>query len=160
MIRVLLYFAVVVAVALGVVWMADHPGTVLITFGGREVETSTLVGALALLVAAALVAILWSIILFVLRAPSLVGGWRRSSRRQHGMTALSRGMVAVGTGDQTVALRSAAEAEKYLGRQPLVLLLRAQSAQMSGDSAAAEKTFAEMLNKPETRALGLRGLHI
>ena len=160
MIRVLIYFAVVVAVALGVVWMADHPGTVLVTFGGREVETSTLVGALALLVAAALVAILWSIILFVFRVPSLLGGWRRSSRRQQGMTALSRGMVAVGTGDQTVALRCSVEAEKYLGREPLVLLLRAQSAQMSGDSAAAEKTFAEMLNKPETRALGLRGLHI
>lgn len=69
MIRVLIYFAVVVALAYGVVWMADHPGTVMVTFGGREVQTSTLVGALALLVAAALVAILWSIVLFVFRVP-------------------------------------------------------------------------------------------
>lgn len=160
MIRVLIYFAVVVLLALGVVWMADHPGTVMVTFGGREVQTSTLVGALALLVAAALVAILWSIVLFVFRVPSLVGGLRRSGRRRAGMAALSRGMVAVGTGDQTTALRCAADAEKYLDREPLVLLLRAQAAQMSGDTAAAERTFAAMLDAPETRALGLRGLHI
>ncbi len=50
MIRVLIYLAAVVLLALGVVWMADHPGTVLITFGGREIETSTLMGAIALLV--------------------------------------------------------------------------------------------------------------
>jgi HemY protein len=160
MLRVLIYFAVVVLLALGVVWMADHPGTVMVTFGGREVETSTLVGAIALLVAAALVAILWSIILFVFRVPSLGRNFLRSRDRRRGMAALSRGMVAVGTGDQVLALRCSAEAEKYLGREPLVLLLKAQSAQMSGDTAAAEKTFAEMLNGPETRALGLRGLHI
>ncbi len=160
MIRVLIYFAVVVLLALGVVWMADHPGTVMVTFGGREVQTSTLVGAIALLVAAALVALVWTVILFVFRLPSLGAGWSRSRRRRLGMTALSRGMVAVGTGDQVVALRCSAEAEKYLGREPLVLLLTAQAAQMSGDTAAAEKTFAAMLNGPETRALGLRGLHI
>ena len=160
MIRVLLYFAIVVLVALGVVWMADHPGTVLITFGGREIETSTLVGALALLVAAAAVAIGWSIILFVLRVPSLLSGASRSRAQQRGLTALSRGLVAIGTGDQVAALRYSNEADRYLKREPMVLLLKAQAAQMAGDPAGAEKSFAEMLNHPETRALGLRGLHI
>ena len=160
MIRVLIYFAVVVLLALGVVWMADHPGTVLITFGGREVETSTLVGAVVLLVAAGAVAVLWSLLLFVFRVPSLLSGASRSRRRQRGMTALSRGLVAVGTGDQAAALRYAAESDRYLRREPMVLLLKAQAAQMAGDPDAAEKSFAEMLNHPETRALGLRGLHV
>ncbi len=156
MIRVLLYFAVVVALAFCAVWMADHPGTVMIAFGGREVQVSTLVGAIALLIAAAAVAVAWSIILFLLRIPSMKGG----RQRRKGMAALSRGMVAVGTGDQLVALRSSALAEKYLKGEPLVLLLKAQAAQMSGDTAGAEKTFAAMLDRPETRVLGLRGLHI
>ena len=160
MIRVLIYFAVVVLLALGVVWMADHPGTVMITFGGREIETSTLVGAIALLIAAAAVAVGWSILLFVFRVPSLLSGASRSRRRQRGMTALSRGLVAIGTGDQTAALRYSAEADRFLKREPMVLLLKAQAAQMANDPAGAEKSFAEMLNHPETRALGLRGLHV
>ena len=160
MIRVLIYFAVVVLLALGVVWMADHPGTVLVTFGGREVQTSTLVGAIALLVAAVAVAITWTIILFVFRAPSLLSGASRSRRRQRGLAALSRGLVAVGNGDQVAALRHSGEAERCLHGEPLVLLLKAQAAQMSGDTAGAETAFAQMLDRPETRALGLRGLHI
>jgi HemY protein len=160
MIRVLIYFAVVVLLALGVVWMADHPGTVLITFGGREIETSTLVGAIALLVAAAAVAVGWSIILFVLRVPSLLSGASQSRRQKRGLSALSRGLVAVGTGDQVAALRYSGEADRYLKREPMVLLLKAQAAQMAGDAAGAEKSFAEMLNHAETRALGLRGLYM
>ena len=76
------------------------------------------------------------------------------------MTALSRGLVAIGTGDQTAALRYSAEADRFLKREPMVLLLKAQAAQMANDPAGAEKSFAEMLNHPETRALGLRGLHV
>ena len=160
MIRVLIYFAVVVLVALGVVWMADHPGTVLITFGGREIATSTLVGAIVLLVGAAVVAVVWSLLLLIFRVPSLMSGASRSRRRERGMTALSRGLVAIGTGDRAAALRHSAEADRCLRREPMVLLLKAQTAQMAGDPAGAEKSFAEMLNHPETRALGLRGLHI
>lgn len=160
MIRVLLYFAVVVLVALGVVWMADHPGTVLVTFGGQEYQASTLVAAIALLVAAAAVAILWSVLRFIFRVPSLMSGASRSRRRQRGLTALSRGLVAIGTGDQVAALRHADEADRCLKREPMVLLLKAQAAQMAGDRDGAERSFAEMLNHSETRALGLRGLHI
>ena len=160
MIRVLIYFAVVVLLALGVVWMANHPGTVMITFGGREIETSTLVGAIALLIAAGAVAVGWSILLFVFRVPSLLSGASRSRRRQRGMMALSRGLVAIGTGDQTAALRYSAEADRFLSREPMVLLLKAQAAQLANDPGGAEKSFAEMLNHPETRGLGLRGLHV
>ncbi|WP_237479707.1 heme biosynthesis protein HemY [Lichenibacterium dinghuense] len=160
MIRVLIYFAVVVLLAMGVVWLADHPGMVMVTFGGREVQTSTLVGAIALLAAAAAVVVLWTILLALLRAWPAFRGWRGSQRRRKGLAALSRGLVAVGTGDQVVAQRCAVEAELALDREPLVMLLKAQAAQMAGDTAAAEKTFAAMLNAPETRALGLRGLHI
>lgn len=160
MIRVLIYFAIVVLLALGVVWMADHPGIVLVTFGGRDYQGSTLLGAILLLVAAAVVATIWGVIRFVFRIPSLLSVASRSRRRQRGFTALSRGMVAVGSGDQASAERYSGEADRYLKREPMVLLLKAQTAQMTGHQDAAERAFAEMLDHPETRSLGLRGLHI
>jgi HemY protein len=43
---------------------------------------------------------------------------------------------------------------------PLTLLLEAQSAQLSGDRGQAEAAFKAMLDKPETRVLGLRGLFV
>ena len=160
MIRVLVYFAIVIVAALGAVWMADHPGTVLVTFGGREYAGSTLMGAILLIVVAVLVVILWGLIRFIFRIPSLVSGASRAKRRRSGLAALSRGMVAIGAGDSGAAQRHSVEAERLLKREPMVLLLRAQAAQLSGNQDQAEATFAEMLNLPETRALGLRGLHI
>ena len=73
---------------------------------------------------------------------------------------MSRGLVSVGVGDRRLASRYAAEAEKLLGREPMALLLKAQAAQLSGDRKAAEASFTRMLDNPETKVLGLRGLFI
>ena len=117
-------------------------------------------GAILLIAVAVLVVILWGLIRFTFRIPSLVSGASRARRRRSGLAALSRGMVAIGAGDSGAAQRHSVEAERLLKREPMVLLLRAQAAQLSGNQDQAEATFAEMLNLPETRALGLRGLHI
>ena len=160
MLRVLIFFALVVLASLGAVWMADHPGTVLVTFQGREVEVSTLLALVVLIVAAGAIVVGWSIIRFVFRIPTIMSVASRSRRRQRGLAALSRGMVAVGTGDAMAAQRYSDEASRLLAREPMALLLRAQAAQLGGDREQAEKSFAAMLKHPETRALGLRGLHI
>ncbi len=160
MIRVLIYFAIVVLLSVGTVWLADHPGTVLVTFGGREYQGSTLTALVILIVAAVVVALLWSILSFVFRVPSLMSLASRNRRRQHGYAALSRGMLAVGAGDRDVAARAAHDADRYLKHEPLTLLLKAQAAQMSGDREAAERAFTEMLGHAETRPLALRGLHM
>ena len=160
MLRVLIFFALVVLASLGAVWMADHPGTVVVTFLGRQVELSTFLALVALIVAAGVILAAWSVIRFVFRIPAIMSVASRSRRRRRGFEALSRGMVAVGTGDATAARRHSAEASRLLAREPMTLLLRAQTAQLNGDRDKAEKSFADMLKYPETRALGLRGLHI
>jgi HemY protein len=48
----------------------------------------------------------------------------------------------------------------FAGDEPLTLLLEAQAAQLSGDRGRAEAAFKTMLDKPETRVLGLRGLFV
>lgn len=160
MIRVLIFLAVVLAVAFGASWLADHPGTVAITFGGREYLFSTLFGLVAVLAAAVVLLIVWSLIRFLFQIPSLVSVASANRRRQRGYAALSRGMVAIGSGDADSAARSAGEAARLLPREPMTLLLTAQSAQLSGDRDRAEQTFTAMLDHPETRALALRGLHM
>ncbi len=160
MIRVLLFFAAVALIALGATWLADHPGTVLITWGGRDYQFTTLVGLVAVLVVAFAVMVLWSVIRFVFNVPSLLSMASRNKRRNKGLRALSRGMMAVGAGDAAAAKRHASDADRLLQHEPMAMLLKAQAAQLAGDRAGAQKMFTTMLEHDETRALGLRGLHV
>ncbi len=160
MIRILIFLIVLTAAALGLAWLADRPGEIVLTWQGYRIETSLMVGLASLLGITICLMILWSVLRFVFRLPSLMNLWKRARRRQKGFDALSRGMVAVGAGDLAAARKSAREAEKLMGGQPLALLLSAQVAQLHGDREGAERAFQQMLERPETRMLGLRGLHI
>lgn len=158
--RLLLFLALLCLAALGLAWLADHPGQVGVTWDGYRVETSLMV-ALGVVVALAIViALIWGIIRFVFRIPSIVTLANRARRREKGFAALSHGMIAVGSGDVRAAARHAAEAHRLIGEEPLALLLRAQAAQLAGDRKGAELAFKDMLRRAHTHALGLRGLHV
>lgn len=158
--RALVFIGLLCVAAFGAVWLADRPGTVLITFGGYEVQTSVAVAAVALAALALALALLWSAVSGLLNLPSRLTFASRARRRSRGYQAVSRGMVAVGAGDTIAARRYANEAERLLGREPLTLLLRAQAAQVSGNREAAEAAFKQMMEEDETRVLGLRGLFV
>ncbi|MBV9065192.1 MAG: heme biosynthesis protein HemY [Methylobacteriaceae bacterium] len=160
MIRILVFFAVLAAIAFGLDWLADRPGDIVLTWQGYRIETSLLVGLGVVLLTAIAIAILWTILRFIFRIPSLMALARKARRRNKGYAALSRGILAAGAGDVRQARKSANEANRHLPEEPLSLLLRAQAAQLSQDRAAAEAAFNEMMTRPETRLLGLRGLHI
>src|SRR5215213_6746053 len=55
-------------------------------------------------------------------------------------------VLTVGTGDPIAARRAANEAERFLVRDPLTLLLKAQAAQVSGNRDAAEAAFQRMVD--------------
>jgi HemY protein len=160
MIRILAFFAVVAAIAFGLAWLAERPGDIVLTWQGYRVETSLLVGLGVVFLSAIIIAIIWTILRFIFRIPSLMALARKARRRNKGYAALSRGILAAGAGDVRLARKSANEASRHLPEEPLSLLLRAQAAQLSQDRAAAEAAFNEMMTRPETRLLGLRGLHI
>jgi HemY protein len=159
MIRLILFLAILAFAALGLSWLADRPGEISITWQGYQIETSVLVGIAAVLATCIAFLILWSILRFVLRLPSFIALSARVRRRNKGYQALTRGMIAAAAGDMRHAARATRDAEKLIGSDPLTLLLRAQTAQLEGDRALSEKTFAQMVENPETRLLGLRGLH-
>ncbi len=160
MIRIVLFLMATAVIALGAAWVADRPGEIVMTWQGWRISTSVTVAAAALLAAVVLAVTVWSIIRFVLRSPHRVASLIRERRKLRGWRAISRGLIAVGTGNLMLAKRSAGEARKLLGPQPLTLLLSAQAAQLGGDPKAAEAEFRSMLDHEETRPLGLRGLYI
>lgn len=160
MIRVLFYLALFAVLAAGAVWLADRPGEVSVLWQGYEIQTSVAIAAIGVVLLAMLAWLAWTIVRFVLGLPSAFGYAARARRRARGFDAVSRGMVAIGAGDPVAAGRYAAEARRYAGSEPLTLLLEAQSAQLSGDRQRAEAAFKSMLDQPETRVLGLRGLFV
>lgn len=160
MIRVLLFLIFVVAAAIGVAWLADRPGDIIITWLGYHIETSVLVGAsvLALVIAAAI--FLWSILRGLVRAPSKISSAFSNRRTNRGYRAISRGIVAIGAGDEVAARRFANEARRLMPNEPLALLLSAQTAQLTGDGTDAERTFRSMAERKDTKLLGLHGLFV
>jgi HemY protein len=160
MIRVILFLITLAIIASGFVWIADRPGDVAITWMGYRIETSVMVAAFAVVALVVVVMLLWSIVRGILRSPEQVSLFFRNRRAMKGYLAVSRGLIAIGAGDQRLARRSADDAARLSPGDPLTLLLAAQSAQLSGDRAAAERAFREMTRRDDTKLLGLRGLYI
>jgi len=160
MVRVLLYLLVFACLAVGAVWLADRPGEVSILWQGYRIETSVAIAAIGVVMLAMLAMLAWALARFVLGLPSAFSFASRARRRARGFEAVSRGMVAIGAGDPIAASRHAVDARRFSGNEPLTLLLEAQAAQLSGDRGRAEAAFKTMLDKPETRVLGLRGLFV
>jgi HemY protein len=160
MIRVVLFLLAVAVLAAGFVWVADRPGDVAITWMGYRIETSVMVGALAIGVLVLVVILIWTIVRGILRSPEQVSLFFRHRRAVKGYLAITRGLIAVGTGNLRIARKAAIEAARLSPGDPLALLLTAQSAQMAGDRGAAERAFRAMTQRDDTKLLGLRGLYI
>lgn len=158
MVRVFFFFIAVIAIAAGGAWLADRPGSLTLTWQGYVVETSLLAGGIGLIAFSFLIILAWMLFRVITRMPDILARIMRERRRDRGYRALSQGMIAIGSGDARLAARLASDAEKMLAGEPLTGLLKAQAAQLAGDRTGALAEFKGMLEKPQTRLLGLRGL--
>ncbi len=152
----LILIAVIVAAA---AFVADHPGQVDITWQNWEIETSVGVLVGAVVVVLAVLGAIGATLRKVFRMPANFARRRRERRRRAGYTALAGGFAAIAAGDAPEAQRSARRAAALLDHAPLTLALSAQAAQLEGDTATARRLQTEMLERPETALLGLRGLY-
>lgn len=160
MIRALLFFLVLALVAWSASWlMAQHGGLVL-TWNHHEAHMDFIVGVMALVLAAVAVSLVFGLIRWAFALPSVISYANRIRRRNKGLAALSQGMVAAGAGDTKRARRAAADASRLMPKEPMTLLLSAQAAQLAGDRDGAQAAFTRMSQNPETKLLGLRGLHV
>jgi len=160
MLRFLIYFLVIAALSGAAAWFAERPGTLSMSWMGYEIETTFLFAVIVVLMITITLIAAWVLLRGLIDAPGALADFFRLRRQRRGYDALSRGMIAVGSGDAEAAARHAAEAGRLIASEPMAQLLKAQTAQMKGDRRSAVRVFESMLQAPETEILGLRGLFI
>ena len=159
MTRLMIRLALLAAAAAGFAWLADRPGTVVIRWMNREIETSVLAAVAALIFTVLALWVSLGLLRRLIGTPGALGDYLRFRRTRRGYESLSKGIIAAGAGDVQGAQRFAALAQRNLSDEPLVRLLEAQAAQLKGDRAAVRRAFESMLKSPQTEPLGLRGLY-
>jgi HemY protein len=162
MIRILLFLIVVFALGLGFAWLADRPGDMVVTFGGYQYQVSLMVAAVVVTAIVAAVMITWWLIKSIWNSPYTIARYFRVRQRDRGYQALSTGMIAAGAGDAALARKMNKQAAKLIrsDSEPLISLLDAQASLLEGDHNSAREKFERMLDDPEMRLLGLRGLYL
>ncbi len=160
MVRGLIYLLLVAAVAIGLAWFADRPGELTINWLSYQIDVPLFWVTVAALVALGILLFVFSFVSRLISGPRRLRRHLKKKRQERGYDALRKGIFAVGAGDEAVAARYAIEARRALPREPLTELLRAQSAQLSGDRRTAQRIFEAMSDRSDTRLLGLRGLFL
>lgn len=165
LLKVLLFFALVLAAALGAVRLAETGQTLRLVFDGVEYTlgpVQVLVIAAVVVVASwllmKLVGLVWALLRFIMGDDTAVTRWFNRSRERKGWNALSEGMLAVASGEGRLAQDQAAKAARYLDAPHVTDLLAAQAAEVAGDAKAAEATYRRLLADNRTRFVGVRGL--
>ena len=160
MIRIVLFLVVVGALSLGVAWLADRPGDVVVVWQGLRIETSLLVLGAAVVAATAVLLLIWSLLRAIVRSPTALSRHLRHRRGVRAYEAISHGLIAVGSGDIGGAQKHSATVNRLAPGEPLALLLSAQSAQLAGDRDGADRAFRTMASRADTKPLGLHGLFV
>jgi HemY protein len=158
--RFIFFLGAITLFSIALAWLADRPGNLALTWFGYRLETSVFVAAVALVTFVFALLVVVQALRAILHGPEAFRMFLRMRRTNKGLEAVARGLVAVGAWDVRQAQRAAKTAQNYLGETPLTLLLRSQTAQLTGDKEKARASFEAMLQNPQTRLLGLRGLYV
>jgi HemY protein len=160
MVRIILFLLLIALAAAGAAWVADQSGEVVLSWSGWRVVTTLPVFALGLGVVAVAAVVAWSILRALWRTPGHIRRRRRERLKARGRQAVTQGLLAIGHGDAAAARAHSEVARRHAAQDPLALLLHAQSAQLDGDRAGAQRAFHAMAEREDTRLLGLRGLFV
>ena len=162
MIRIVVFFLLILALGFGFSWLADRPGELYIIWQGQRVSMTLMVAAV--LVTALVVAVMfgWWLVRTIWTSPQSMTRYFRARKRDRGYQALSTGLIAVGSGDAPLARKMLDRTKGLISSdsEPLIHLLEAQASLIEGKTEDARKKFEAMSEDPETRELGLRGLYL
>lgn len=165
LLKILFFFAMVLALALGGMRLAETGQTLRLEFGGMEYvlgPIQTIVALLVLMVLAWLTFKLLGLALAFLRFlagdDTAISRYFARSRQRKGYEALGEGMLAVASGEGRLAMDQAKRAGKYLDQPHLTNLLAAQAAETAGETDKAGEAYRAMLDDHRTRFVGVQGL--
>ena len=165
LVKILLFVALIAALAVGAMFLNTTDWGLTVAAAGYEADLGPVQAAIAILVFAALVWLLFKLIGFLLALGHFLNGdetaisrWASRSRERKGFEALSDAMMALAAGEGREALAKARRADSYLDRPELTGLLTAQAAEMAGDRARAEETYKALVRDERTRFVGISGV--
>lgn len=158
MIRTLLILlGITILIATGIAVIGD-PGAASLTWLNYRIDTYASAAVCVIGVLAFLAVCFWNLALWLSRAPQRAERARAEARRRQGDEVLTRGFMSVAAGDGFDARRNAVKALDLCDNIALVRILTALAAETSGDATATRAAYTAMLNVPELKLAGLKGL--
>ncbi len=165
LLKIIVFVSLVAALTLGAGYLMESDGGVQVTVAGTEYTFGALQSVLAamaivvvLYVLFKLASLLVAILRFINGDETALSRYFDRNRERKGFQALSEGIMALASGEGRLAMAKAAKADKYLGRPDLTDLVTAQAAEMVGDAKKAEEVYKRLVQRDETRFVGVRGL--
>lgn len=165
LIKAAIFIGIAIALAFGLTYVLETPGSVRIAFGEMEFNLEPIgfvVAVLVLLLAFWLllkaVNFLVALLRFMTGDETAISRFWGRNRERKGYDALAEGMIALASGEGQKAIAKATKAERLLKRPELTRLMNAQAAEMSGDRNLALKHYKELLQDDRTRFVGVRGI--
>ena len=167
--KILLFILIVVFIAAGLAYLLDSKdvifGNVQATISGTE-YTLTPVQVVLFLVGLSfpiwlilkLLSFLVSVVKFINGDDTAISRYFNRNRERKGFQALSDGMLALASGEGQLAMDKATRATRFLNQPSLTNVLAAQAAELSGNRKKATEIYKTLVQLPETRFVGVRGL--
>ena len=167
--KILLFIVIVVLIASGLAYLLDAKdiilGDVQATIAGTEYILTPVQVALFLVALCVVIWIFLKVLSFLVSVMKFINGddtaisrYFTRNRERKGYQALSDGMLALASGEGQLAMDKANKAARFLDNPSLTNVLAAQAAELSGNRAKAEEIYKNLIQLPETRFVGVRGL--
>lgn len=165
LLKILFFFAVVLAIALGAQQLGEFGEPLRVSFNGQGFVLYPVQAVIALILVVACGWLLVQFLRLVLAFVRFLAGDKTAidryldrKRERKGYQALAEGMLAVASGEGRLAQDKAAKAAKFLDQPHVTNVLAAQAAEAAGDARRAEEAYRDMLGDSRTRFVAVRGL--
>ncbi|VDC19142.1 heme biosynthesis protein HemY [Pseudogemmobacter humi] len=165
LLKIVVFLALIAALAVAAAMLSEQGGQVRLWIFDQEFTLGPVAAILALAAAVLLVwlglklvGLLFAVFRFLNGDETAISRYFDRNRERRGYAALSEGMIALASGEPTLAMARARTAERLLHKPELTLLLTAQAAEAAGDSRAASEAWKSLLSDEQTRFVAVRGL--
>ena len=158
MIRTLLILLIVTALLAVGIGLVGDPGQASLLWLNYRIDTSATAAVIVIGFLAFCAVAFWNLALWLARSPQRAERAQSAARRRQADDVLTRGFMAVASGDGSEARRNAVKAIDLSDNIVLVRILNALAAEESGDALATKSAYSAMLSVPELKLAGLKGL--
>ncbi|WP_127754699.1 heme biosynthesis HemY N-terminal domain-containing protein [Devosia sp. 1566] len=159
MIRLASWIVASLLITAGIAWLIALPGTLTLEVAGYRMQPQLGAAIFMLLLVAALIILVWSIVSRVLATPGSLARRGRERRKEQGVDALSDAFIALQSGDPARARSLAREAQARLPGNAAAQLLEARADLALGDMSAAREHYRALIASEKTAVAALTGLY-